>query len=77
MFDDIYDFEKKIKEVDLYDYRLCPRCINCGSIDFKNIRGKFLSRFEFKETMKCNNCGSEWYVTLDQNLRILRVEKEI
>ncbi len=64
-------------EVDLKDYTDYPRCVYCGSQDFRGVGGFLSSGTAFTDRMKCNFCNKIWYVTIDRNFNIIKVEKDI
>jgi len=68
--------EKRRMPVNLHDYRTDPRCIKCGSIDFYIYDGYLSSGSTYTEKVKCNDCDAVWYVTVDRNLKIIKVEKK-
>jgi hypothetical protein len=78
MFEDIlgYGNDEKLIPVDLYDYRVCPRCVNCASTNFMVYDGILSSSITYTEKLICNICGSKWRVTMNRNQKILKVEKK-
>ena len=62
--------------VNLYDYRTCPRCVDCASMNFKVYNGILSSGTTYTEKLVCNVCGAKWLVTMDRTRKILKVEKK-
>ena len=77
MFEDILGYRKyeKLIPVNLYDYRICPRCVNGAKKDSRVYNGILSSNVTYTEKLICNICGSKWQVTIDKNKKILKVEK--
>jgi len=77
MFEDIlgYEDDEKMVPVDLYDYRICPRCVNCASTNFVVYDEVLSSSITYIEKLICNECGSKWQVRMSIDKKILGVKK--
>ena len=78
MFEDIlgYRDDEKLIPMNLNDYRICPRCVNCASMNFIIYDGILSSSTTYTEKLQCNICGSKWRVTMNRNRTILKMEKK-
>lgn len=81
MFEDILGDRKAERDskrgvpVKLYNYRINPRCIDCGGFNFYIYDSYLSSGSTYTDNMVCNDCSAEWCVTMDRNLKIIKVEK--
>ena len=60
--------KKKLKES--VEEGVCPMC---GSTDVEASYGVFLSKTEYRQTMVCMVCSTQWNVIYDNDLNIIDV----
>jgi uncharacterized Zn finger protein len=49
------------------------KCVKCGSENIEMVvgQGKFISKSSYEQLMKCNNCGYEWKIILNDKLELV------
>jgi len=77
MFSDIYNFKRKLIGVDFNEYKINPRCIKCGSVDYDIVSRYISSRTTMVRKYKCVECNAIWLVTVNSKFKIIKVEKYI
>lgn len=68
--------KSKIVEVNLKDYTDCPRCVYCGSENFKGIGSFPLPGATYVDRMRCKVCSRIWSVTIDKDYNIIKVQRK-
>jgi len=78
MFDDLINDNGKLLSaeaiVDLEDYEKDPKCIKCGSYDYKEDGGVFLNSKLFRFGVTCKKCQYIWHVFINENIQISKIE---
>jgi hypothetical protein len=68
--------KSKLVDVDLKDYIDYPRCVYCGSGNFKGVGNFPLPGSTSVDRMRCKVCSRMWSVTIDGDYNITKVQRK-
>jgi hypothetical protein len=68
--------KSKLVEVNLKDYIDFPRCVYCGSENFRGVGNFPLPGTSSVDRMKCRVCSKMWSVTIDKDNNITKVQRK-